>query len=120
MNEKPKYWQCKLNWGWGMDHSFSETTEFSIWDMEELDKKVKEILVKISRRYAMDCDKPMRVWASGVEVIPVYESTYYSSCDSGWDNYLKNEAEYTRELAKDKNLYTESGNYNYTISPKNK
>jgi len=120
MNEKPKYYQAKLHWVWGMEHSFSETTEFTLYNLEEIDAKVKDKLVKIARRYAMDCDKPMRVWVTGLDVIPVYENTYYNSSDMGWNEYLDNEAEYTRELVENKNLYTESGNYNLTISPKNK
>jgi hypothetical protein len=120
MKNKPKYWQCKLNWGWGCEHSFSESSEFSIYDMDELDKKVKEKLVKIARRYAMDGDKDMRVWVNSVDIIPVYESRYIWASDMGWEVYLANEVEFTRELTKNKLLYTEAGNYNSEISPKNR
>jgi hypothetical protein len=115
-----EHYLCKLKWSWGKTHSFAEETEFYIWDKAELDKRVKEKIVWIARRHAMDCDEPMNVWVIGVSVIPVTEEEFFASYDMGWDEYLKNEVEYTRELTANKKLYTDGGSYNLTVCPKNK
>lgn len=114
-------YQCKLHWGWGSSGNFHEEWEFYVKEKNEIPAALKEIMVKIARRYSFDCGRlthPLHPWIGNLEVIPVIERECFLVESFGLENFMKNEIKYTQELIERDELYV-NGMYNLNIAPEN-
>ena len=101
---------CKLHWTWG--GNFSETTEFFVYERDEIKEKAEEIIVKIARRYAFDCgrlEKPLNPLVSSITVIPYTEGETIFASDIGLDEFMDAEVVHTRWMIEQGQQFVDGG-----------